>query len=233
MEDSKKAEYLKKYNEYKSEFNKLVTDEGNKAYFGDNGDLKDLKEELEKKLKALEAAIDNTYDEEKIDELMETLGELIAGSSTVMGLADRIEAYSSIVTAKEAGNITDDDYKSFLQKLNSMDTIITDDFNEDLDIAKASFGLREAEITSKTNQSLRLTKLSYLNMKVAQSSNMYKELEIDLKADEKLEDKSRSNENLKRLKNEGAWNDSMDRRKQILQEKSQEEAAQKARKEDK
>lgn len=231
-EDSKKEEYLKKYDLYNTTFNDLVNKDDNKACFGSNGGLKELKENLEKKLKELKNAIDNVYDEEKIDELMEALAELITGSSNEIGLDARIGIYKSIVAAKDAGTITDDDYKVFLSKLNSDDNL-TNDFKENVNKAIDQFKLRETEIASTTNQTSQQTKIAALALKVVQSGNMYKELEIDLKADEELGDKARSNENLRRFKDDGIWESSLDRREQILQEKLQEEAARKARNEDK
>lgn len=123
-----------KYNELYELFTSLTNDDRYKAYFNQGAELDDLQKLLSEKLQALKEAIDNTYSEKKIDELMQALGALLVGNSSNMGLEARIAAYIALLGAKDS--ITEDDYQALLSKLNSEEGITQTVFNNLIDLAK-------------------------------------------------------------------------------------------------
>lgn len=123
-----------KYNELYELFTSLTNDDRYKAYFNQGAELDDLQKLLSEKLQALKEAIDNTYSEEEIDELMQALGALLKGSGSNMGLEARIAAYIALLGAKNS--ITTEDYQALLDKLNSKENITQTVFNQLLNFAK-------------------------------------------------------------------------------------------------
>ena len=76
------------------------------------------------------------------------------------------------------------------------------------------------------NKMQRITQAGVLAMRVIQANNAFRDIESQLKAEESLENRANTDENLKRLRDEGIWADTTSkRREEVLQE----EALQKAR----
>jgi hypothetical protein len=73
-----------------------------------------------------------------------------------------------------------------------------------------------------------ITRNGSLSLLVAKSDNAYKELESELKSTEKLDNESKVDEKLRRLRDEGIWADSsLNRREQMLQEEEARESRKK------
>lgn len=171
--EDKSAQNLEKYNKYYKQYTDLVDNEDYKSYFGANGELKELKDTLKEKLDALNEAITNTYDEKVIDELMESLGALLASFK----------------------------------------------------VSLANAGVQTVLSANKTKV---ISQNGSLSLLVARSDNVYKELESELKSTEKLDNESKVDEKLRRLRDEGIWADSsLNRREQMLQEEEARESRKK------
>lgn len=76
--EDKSAQNLEKYNGYYKQYTALVDSENYKTYSGTNSELKKLKDTLKEKLDALNNSITKSENQEVIDELMESLGVLLA-----------------------------------------------------------------------------------------------------------------------------------------------------------
>lgn len=153
--DDKREGYRARYQELNTLFESLITDNRYKAYFADGGDLNALQAMLKEKLDALNDAIEVTYDEKEIDKLMKALGALLEGNSSNMGLAARIEAYISLVNLKAKGLISDNDYATWLDKLNSENNIPKSIF----DNLATIISLYEAELITKKDCKVLLGKI--------------------------------------------------------------------------
>lgn len=96
-------------------------------------------------------------------------------------------------------------------------------------LSELSMSLENAASRSilSANKTKGITRNGSLSLLVARSDNAYKELESELKSTEKLDNESKVDEKLRRLRDEGIWADSsLNRREQMLQE----EAARESRK---
>ena len=270
--EQKKAQYEEQYEEYNTIYTSLINDDKYHDYFAENGALKPLKDALEEALNNLRHALDGVYDEEKIDALMRSLGDLLVGNTALMGLEARIAAYVALLGLKDENKITEDDYNALLAVLNSPENLNKEKFDKLLDIAQSrktkadfltenksklgsrtealeealgktisellEYSLEELDNYNNTLNNLHLVlekalidvvtfisdtqraiQSATLSMKVMQANNAYRDIESQLQAEANLEAMAQKNENLKRFREEGAWQDSnIKRRQEVLQE---------------
>lgn len=112
----------------------------------------------------------------------------------------------------------EDALKTSLDAIGDLDAYITK-------LSELSMSLENAASRSilSASKTKGITRNGSLSLLVARSDNAYKELESELKSTEKLEDESKVDEKLRRLRDEGIWADSsLNRREQMLQEEARE-----------
>lgn len=109
---------------------------------------------------------------------------------------------------------------------------VIDKLMESLGALLASFKVSLANVGMQAvlsaNKTKGITQNGSLSLLVAKSDNAYKELESELKSTEKLDNESKVDEKLRRLRDEGIWADSsLNRREQMLQEEEARESRKK------